>query len=191
MQFPAGDGPFPASFDGADLDGANLTDATGACTVQRHRLTCASADFTDANIMNVDVTGAAMDGVLTGVSSGGVTGTPMALPRHWQLLSGYLVGPGADLSGVGFGGVVLNGLDLKGIDFAGATLTRADLAGTQMKQANLSNAELAGANLADTRFKHAAFTGANLVSGRGESHPPALAEPGVRVSPHRAPTGRL
>jgi hypothetical protein len=28
------------------------------------------------------------------------------------------------------------------------------------------------------------------VSGRGESHPPALAEPGVRVSPHRAPTGR-
>ncbi len=29
------------------------------------------------------------------------------------------------------------------------------------------------------------------VSGRGDSHPPALAEPGVRVSPHRAPTGRL
>ena len=28
------------------------------------------------------------------------------------------------------------------------------------------------------------------VSGRGDSHPPALAEPGVRVSPHRAPTGR-
>ena len=28
------------------------------------------------------------------------------------------------------------------------------------------------------------------VSGRGESHPPALAEPGVKVSPHRAPTGR-
>ena len=29
-----------------------------------------------------------------------------------------------------------------------------------------------------------------LVGGRGESHPPALAEPGVKVSPHRAPTGR-
>jgi len=29
------------------------------------------------------------------------------------------------------------------------------------------------------------------VSGRGESHPPALAESGVRVPPHRAPTGRL
>ena len=29
------------------------------------------------------------------------------------------------------------------------------------------------------------------VSGRGESHPPALSEPGVRVSPHRAPIGRL
>ena len=26
------------------------------------------------------------------------------------------------------------------------------------------------------------------VSGRGESHPPALAEPGVNVSAHRAPT---
>lgn len=28
------------------------------------------------------------------------------------------------------------------------------------------------------------------VSGRGEFHPPALVEPGVRVSPHLAPTGR-
>jgi len=28
------------------------------------------------------------------------------------------------------------------------------------------------------------------VSGRGELHPPALVEPGVRVSPHRAPTDR-
>ena len=26
------------------------------------------------------------------------------------------------------------------------------------------------------------------VSGRGESHPPALSEPGVNVSAHRAPT---
>ena len=32
--------------------------------------------------------------------------------------------------------------------------------------------------------------GMSLVSGRGESHPPALAEPGVKVSPHRAPTGQ-
>lgn len=30
----------------------------------------------------------------------------------------------------------------------------------------------------------------SLVSGRGESHPPALSEPGVKVSLHRAPTGR-
>jgi hypothetical protein len=29
-----------------------------------------------------------------------------------------------------------------------------------------------------------------LVSGRGESHPPALAEPGVKISLHRAPTVR-
>ena len=29
-----------------------------------------------------------------------------------------------------------------------------------------------------------------LVSGRGESHPPALAEPDVTVSRHPAPTGR-
>jgi len=30
----------------------------------------------------------------------------------------------------------------------------------------------------------------SLVSGRGESHPPALAEPDVTVSCHPAPTGR-
>jgi hypothetical protein len=31
----------------------------------------------------------------------------------------------------------------------------------------------------------------SLVSGRGESHPPALAGPDVKLSPHPAPTGRL
>jgi hypothetical protein len=45
--------------------------------------------------------------------------------------------------------------------------------------------EAVGGQLAERDFRPQA-----QVSGRGDSHPPALAEPGVRVSPHRAPTGR-
>ena len=39
---------------------------------------------------------------LTGVSSGGITSNPGALPTNWQLMQGYLIGPGANLSGITF-----------------------------------------------------------------------------------------
>ena len=35
---------------------------------------------------------------LTAVSSGGITGTPVALPDGWSIRGGFLIGPGADLT---------------------------------------------------------------------------------------------
>ena len=38
---------------------------------------------------------------LTGVVSGGIVGKPASLPQQWQFRRGYLLGPGANLSGAG------------------------------------------------------------------------------------------
>ena len=48
-----------------------------------------------ANLSNADLTGA----TLTGVTSGRIIGSPGVLPTNWQLTSGYLIGPGANLLG--------------------------------------------------------------------------------------------
>jgi alpha-tubulin suppressor-like RCC1 family protein/uncharacterized protein YjbI with pentapeptide repeats len=68
---------------GANLSGANLTGAN----LSGVNLT--GANLTNANLSGTDLTGA----ILTGVRSGGITGTPSALPTGWALVNGYLVGP--------------------------------------------------------------------------------------------------
>ena len=45
---------------------------------------------------------------------GEITGRPFDLPEGWQLLTGYLVGPGADLRGVDFADADLSGANLEG-----------------------------------------------------------------------------
>ena len=85
------------------------------------------ADLTDANLSGVDLSGANLSGAdlsgadltnatLSSVKSGGITGTPSHLPTNWQLIDGYLIGPGADLTDAD-----LSGVDLSGVDLSGAT----------------------------------------------------------------------
>ena len=95
----------------ADLSGADLTNAD-----------LTNADLTGANLSNTDLSSAD----LTGVTSGNITGTP-TLPSGYQMISGYIVGPGVDLSGADLTGVDLTGVDLEGADLSGADLTGADL----------------------------------------------------------------
>jgi len=61
----------------ADLSGLNLTDANLTGT-----------NLTGANLTGVDLTGA----ILNGVISGGIIGTPAALPSGWTLVGGVLAG---------------------------------------------------------------------------------------------------
>ena len=70
--------------------------------------------------------------ILTGVQSGGITGTPSHLPANWQLIDGYLVGPGANLTNA---------------ELAHADLTNAHLTGTNFTGANLDDVILTGAHL--------------------------------------------
>ena len=143
-----------ADLEHANLTGANLSDAQlGGADISNGNLTDAYlivADFTganldDANLTHADLEGAALgsaeisganltDAALAGVTSRSVTDSPKTmLPGHWTLLSGYLMGPGADLDPVD-----LTGLNLAGVDLASATLADANLSGAELAHADLT-----------------------------------------------------
>lgn len=113
-----------ANFVNADLSGANLTDAT-----------LTSSTFAGANLAGTEMSGATM----LGVHSGGVTGMPASLPGNWNLISGYLVGPEANLDAAG-----LQGTDLAGADLFDARLVAADVAGADLAGVDLTGADLVG-----------------------------------------------
>jgi uncharacterized protein YjbI with pentapeptide repeats len=136
-----------ASLIGTSLNGASLTGAglTGA--------ELASADLANTDLTNADLRGADLKSVdltsatLTGVLSGGVVGTPAALPSGWELVAGYLIGPGANLAGAD-----LTDANLIDANLQGTNLTDADLTGADLTGANLTGANLTGATLLGTIF---------------------------------------
>ena len=164
-----------ANLFGADLAGANLAgaDLTGA--------TLTAAQLSDADLAGATLASAALDGAfldgatLTKVRSGGITGSPMALPANWVLATstagGYLAGPGADFSGQNLSGINFHPgpgtsiTDLAGADFAGATvqgLGGDNLTGANLTGANLRGAYFYGSDLTGADFSNADLTAANL-----------------------------
>ena len=151
---------FFAILSGANLSGADLSEAN-----------LFEADLTNANLSNADLIGANLSfadltgAILTGVQSGGIVGTPNVLPTEWILRSGYLVGPGANLSGeylvgANLSGANLSGADLSGADLSGANLTNANLSGADLTNANLTGADLTNADLTGADLTNANLTGA-------------------------------
>ncbi len=131
---------------------------------------------------------------LAGVSSGGITGLPTALPSGWRIVGHYLVGPRADLADANLaeldlGSINLSGANLTGVSSggiigtpvlpAGWILVDGYLVGPQanLTDASLSNADLAGADLAGTELSGAALSGVS--SG------------GITGTPSSLPTGWL
>jgi uncharacterized protein YjbI with pentapeptide repeats len=134
---------------GANLSGASLTDAT-----------LYAAIFNSANLSSADFTGATM----TAVYSGLVTASPApTLPAGWQLIDGYLAGPGADLGDAGFGDANLSSADLAGAYLGAANLIGANLDGADLDGANVSAAALTDASLDNTNLTGAAL--AQVISG--------------------------
>ena len=131
-----------ADLAGAQLDGADLTGAD-----------LSHADLTGASLIGTILTNVNLDGTnlagstLTTVVSGGITGTPAALPVHWLLRAGFLMGPGINLSGDNLSGRGLAGVDLSGANLSRANLTNANLSKANLAHANLTSATLTGANL--------------------------------------------
>jgi uncharacterized protein YjbI with pentapeptide repeats len=92
-----------------------------------------SADLENADLSTVDLMGADFrNAKLSGVMSGGYNNAPALLPEKWSFVSGYLVGPGANLSGA---------------NLRGANLSKLDLTGANLSDANLQNAIIEGVNL--------------------------------------------
>lgn len=128
-----------ANLAGANLSGANLTNVD-----------LSGADLTGANLNNATLTGAKFGCItvsgaqkcanFTNLRASAIVGTaPLTLPARWVLKSGFLLGPGVNLSGLSF----RNTSTLAGVDLTGANLT----AGTNLRGASLTNAILVNANL--------------------------------------------
>ena len=126
-----------ANFSSANLDGANFKgSALGGANFTGANLTganLAGVDLAGVNLTGADLTGA----TLTNVSSGGIVGTPAALPTDWMLRTGYLIGPSASLSGAALLLANLDGANLTGANVQYADLQGASLAGTDLTGAGL------------------------------------------------------
>ena len=162
--------------------GVNLTDAT-----------LTNANLTNANLTNATLTGANLTGAtLTGVRSGAITGTPASLPIGYQIINGFLVGAGVNLTGAKLGNADLTNANLAGATLTNAILTGATLtgvrsgaitgipaslptgyqiingyligAGVNLTGANLTRFNLTDANLTDANLTNADLTDANLTN---------------------------
>jgi len=122
-----------ATLNDANLSGSNITEIQflSASTVIGVDVTgnnMTGFDLTGQNLTGATLTGANLtDANLTSVTSGGIVGSPSALPINWQLTQGYLSGPEANLSGA----------NLANADLASAILTGAVLTGANLHQALL------------------------------------------------------
>jgi uncharacterized protein YjbI with pentapeptide repeats len=160
----------------ANLTGADLT-STSLAGSSLDGATLTNADLTGATLTGADIAGTTFTGaVLYGVISGGLTGSPSALPANWHVVGTkanvYLIGPGADLRTAPLGddtmsdddlrGANLDGADLGGADLTGADLTGANLAGVTGAEINFDGADLASAQLQDAQLDESDLDDANL-----------------------------
>ncbi len=125
------------------------------------------ANLTGANLTGVNLSSA----IMSATQSGGITGTPAALPTSWVLAKGYLFGPNAIVTGADVSGVNLSTSRLTGVvsgtisgtpsalplNFVlrggylvgpGANLTNVNFSGVDLTNADLYKANLTGADIA-------------------------------------------
>lgn len=126
---------------GVNLDGSNLTSAnlTGAnlqnASLLGTNFSCAnlsSANLADANLKGAKIGGANFrDAALTGVRSGGISGSVLGscgnrfgLPGNWIQVQGYLIGDGANLENEDLSAnwINLNDKTFLGLRVAGANI---------------------------------------------------------------------
>ena len=190
------EGAILGSNDRVILDGANLRLAfVGGVEIE----SAVGTDLTDAHVSSIRLShpGASLAGSIVegttfqwvdfgGVSSGGVTGTPAALPDGFSLVNGYFIGTDANIAGGSFAGVDLDGVvvhqvDARGADFTGATfgvlVAASNLSGaildesvfrsgnagaTVFNDASIVGADFDGSVMRSTRWEGAVLIGTNL-----------------------------
>jgi uncharacterized protein YjbI with pentapeptide repeats len=157
-----------ANLTGLDLAGTDLASAT-LTGADLTGLDLSGVNLTGASIANATIAGTALPEAtnLTGIKSGGLTGTPASLPQNFSVVGGYLAGPGVDLAAAALSGANLAGYDLAGVNLQSANLDGANLAGADLAQvtapqANLTGANLSGADVGSANFSSATLTSADL-----------------------------
>jgi len=163
-----------ANLSGLNLTGVSFSGVTGLSGVNMSNSNLTNADFSNASLLGFNLSGATLTGTnfsnanLNGVISGSVTSTSApTLPASWTLTNGYLIGPGANLSGASLASINLSNRALNTTNFSNATLTSANFSGavltsSVLTSADLSNATLSNASLKDANLTSAILTGANL-----------------------------
>ncbi|MBS1848179.1 MAG: pentapeptide repeat-containing protein [Actinobacteria bacterium] len=158
----------------ADLSNADLAalDLAGAWFTGA---TLTSADLANANLTGAEFPGAIIGeanfsgATMVGVTSGGVAGTPAAIPTGWTVDYGYLVGPQANLTRAELHGLNLAGIDFSSVDMCGADLSDADLSGAQLTDVNMTGCTTGALGQTGTNLSGANFTGANLTGANMET----------------------
>ena len=156
-----------ANLSGLDLSEVNLNnfDFTGAnlqATVFSN-VNLTDIDFTSNNILgiafyNCNLTRTDFSGLdVEGIRAVGITGTPIGLPSNFKIISGFAIGPYANLSS----------LNLMNINLTGTNLHHASLSASNLTGANLANVDLTltaftGVNLTNANITNANLTGVNL-----------------------------
>jgi uncharacterized protein YjbI with pentapeptide repeats len=108
--------------------------------------------FSNFTLSEEDISGAHLEGKnlrawkLYRVKSGKVTGA-VSLPSGWRLVSGYLVGPTANLNFA-----KLSGADLSGLDLSEVTFRSADLFGANFTNCSLDKVDFSNANVKNAIF---------------------------------------
>jgi uncharacterized protein YjbI with pentapeptide repeats len=140
----------------ADLSGAILTGAdmfsTQLFNIKLNSAILANVNLERSTINSADIGSADFsDADFAGMHSEDVTGTAKALPAHWLLVLGYLIGPSANMSSDNLTGADLSGVDLSGALISGflvgANLTNASLRDAKLDFVGLANANLSGTDL--------------------------------------------
>lgn len=187
-----------AQLRGATLSGANLSGAM-LRDLDLTGIDLRGSDLTGAELSRSTISGADFTGAtLTGLRSFSLVSTPVAavLPAPWLVRGGSLVGPGANLRGLGFAGVDLRGVRAPGADLGGANLSSANLTGVDLTGANLTGANLTGTDLTnailvDTRFTSATVTDATFTTSN-DNLLAGMVSGGVVGTPRALPaTGRF
>jgi uncharacterized protein YjbI with pentapeptide repeats len=163
-----------ANLSGLNLTGVSFAGITGLTGINLQNSNLTNVNFSNASLLGFNLAGTNLTGTnftnanLNGIISGSITATVApTLPTGWTLTNGYLIGPGADLTGASLAGVNLSNRALNTTKFANATLTNANLSGAVLTSgvftsANLSNANLSNAWLKNANLTSATLNGANL-----------------------------
>lgn len=139
--------PIVVTLMNANLTNDNLTGAN------LYGQSLKGANLTNTDFLNTD---------LYKVSSGGIVGTPINLPSNWELVDGFLIGPGASLDDSVLSNVDLSDADLSSdstpANIAGASLTNVNFTGATLNFALFGGAYLTNVNMTDADLEGARMT---------------------------------